>query len=164
MKKTAILFSLLFFSFISFAQNASPSLYNPSANATEEIAAAIKQAKVENKHVLLQIGGNWCKWCIEFNRFCKADAQIDSLLNTNFVVYHLNYSKENKNEEILKSLKYPQRFGFPVFVVLDADGNMIHTENSSYLEEGKSYSKDKIIAFIKNWNRAALLAETYEKK
>ncbi len=164
MKKSALLFSLLSLCFISLAQNANPNLYNPSANAKEDMAMAIKQAKAENKQVLLQIGGNWCKWCIEFNRFCKADNQIDSLLNLDYVVYHLNYSKENKNEEILQSLKYPQRFGFPVFVVLDADGNMVHTENSSYLEDGKSYSKDKIIAFLKNWNRAALLPETYEKR
>jgi thioredoxin-related protein len=48
-------------------------LYNPAANADADIKAAILEAKKENKYVLLQGGGNWCKWCIEFARFCKED-------------------------------------------------------------------------------------------
>ena len=34
----------------------------------------------------------------------------------------INYSKENKNPETMALLEYPQRFGFPVLVVLDAAG------------------------------------------
>ena len=43
---------------------------------------------------------------------------------------------------------YPQRFGFPVFIILDDKGNRIHTQNSEYLEEGKGYNKDKIAEFF----------------
>lgn len=146
------------------AQHADTLLYHPMSDARADIAAAIKQAEKENKHVLIQAGGNWCKWCIEFNRFCKADKQIDSMIAANYVVYHLNYSKENKNESILASYGYPQRFGFPVFLILDGKGKLLHTENSSYLEEGKSYNKEKIMWFLKAWNVAALDPKTYEKK
>ena len=48
-------------------------LYNPTANAETDIQAAVKKAQTEHKNVLLQIGGNWCKWCVEFNRFCHAE-------------------------------------------------------------------------------------------
>ncbi|MGC4103250.1 hypothetical protein [Ferruginibacter sp.] len=48
-------------------------LYDPTADAEKDIAAAVKKAKAENKYVLLQGGGNWCSWCIEFARFAKAD-------------------------------------------------------------------------------------------
>lgn len=137
-------------------------LYDPSANAESDIAAAVKKAKAENKHVLVQIGGNWCKWCIEFNRFSKADPQIDSLLKANYVIYHLNYSKENRNEKKLAEYGFPQRFGYPVFIVLDGNGNKIHTQNSSYLEEKESYSKTKVMEFLKQWNRAALSPQNYQ--
>ena len=33
-------------------------LYNPSADAKAEIATAVKKAAAENKHVMLQLGGN----------------------------------------------------------------------------------------------------------
>jgi len=49
----------------------------------------------------------------------------------------------------LSGLGYPQRFGFPVFVVLDDKGNRLHTHNSDYPEEGKYHSKEKVLEFLK---------------
>src|SRR5580704_5350483 len=145
--------TLLFFllSEIAFSQEGEIRIYDPTANVGEGIAAAIKKAKAENKQVLLQAGGNWCNWCnwcIEFNRFSKADPQIDSLLDRCFVVYHLNYSKENTNQAIFAKYGFPQRFGFPVFIILDQDGKLIHTQDSEYLEQGKSYNKKKVFEFL----------------
>ena len=164
MKNFLFLYAFTFIFQFAWSQTAENKLYDPTANAQNDIESAVRKAKQENKHVLLQIGGNWCKWCIEFNRFCKADAQIDSLLKVDFVVYHLNYSKENKNEKMLEQYGFPQRFGFPVFVILDEKGNRIHTQNSSYLEDHDSYSKVKIMEFLKQWNRAAIAAKTYQFK
>jgi len=132
-------------------------LYKPEANAKMDIENALKKAKAEHKFVLLQAGGNWCPWCIEFHRFCSSDKQIDSIINANFVWYHLNYSKENKNEDLFKKYDYPQRFGFPVFIILNEKGERIHTQSSEYLEDGKkSYDKKKVISFLENWSPAAL--------
>jgi len=139
----------------AFSQNTN--LYNPSSDAMSDIKNIIKKAKAEHKYILLQGGGNWCKWCIEFHRFCKADKQIDSIIDANYIWYHLNYSKENKNEDLFKKYAYPQRFGFPVFIILDENGNRIHTQNSEYLEDGKSsYDKNKIISFLNNWSPSAV--------
>ena len=77
-------------------------------------------------------------------------------INKNFVVYHVNYSKENKNLDLLASLGFPQRFGFPVFVILDGEGNRIHTQNSTDLEEGKGHSTQKTLNFFNNWSPSAI--------
>ena len=146
---------ILITSINTFSQ--STNLYNPSSDAKSDIKNIIKKAKAEHKYILLQGGGNWCKWCIEFHRFCKADKQIDSIIDANYIWYHLNYSKENKNEDLFKKYAYPQRFGFPVFIILDENGNRIHTQNSEYLEDGKSsYDKNKIISFLNNWSPSAV--------
>lgn len=73
----------------------------------------------------------------------------------------LNYSRENKNSEILTELDFPQRFGFPVFVILDSEGNRIHTQNSAYLEAGEGYDDKKVLQFLKHWTPAALDPENY---
>ncbi len=150
--------AVAFFMIVSFSAIAQKStLYKPEANAKMDIENALKKAKEEHKFVLLQAGGNWCPWCIEFHRFCSSDKQIDSIINANFVWYHLNYSKENKNEDLLKKYDYPQRFGFPIFIILNEKGERIHTQNSEYLEDGKkSYDKKKVISFLENWSPAAL--------
>jgi thioredoxin-related protein len=148
--------------FLSNAQNPENKLYNPWADAAKDIAAAIKKAKTENKYVLIQGGGNWCSWCIEFARFSKAEAKIDSVINASFVEYHLNYSKDNENKKIFARYGYPQRFGFPVFIILDGNGNRLHTQASEYLEDGKkSYDKNKVQSFLEMWSPNALNPKMY---
>ena len=151
-----VLFGFLLLFYLKIEAQTDTKLYNPSANAQNDIALIIKRAKVEKKNVLIQAGGNWCSWCIEFNRFCKTDGQIDSMLNKDYIIYHLNYSPENKNLQLLAKYGYPQRFGFPVFLVLDENGNRIHTQNSSYLEQGRSYNKHKVMEFLEQWNKKAI--------
>ena len=163
MKKRISLLLFLFTLFVTgFAQK--NKLYDPSADASADIAVAIKKAAAENKFVLIQAGGNWCSWCLEFARFSREDASIDSLINTNFVLYHLNFSKENYNKSIFAKYGYPQRFGFPVFLILNAKGERIHTQNSIYLEDGKmSYDKKIVVDFLNNWTPKSLALETYLK-
>lgn len=139
-------------------------VYNPTEDAGNAIADAVKQAKVNGKHVLIQVGGNWCIWCARFHEFVNSDEDLRNYVANNYVVYHLNYSKENKNSEVLAKYGFPQRFGFPVFLVLDGEGKLIHTENSAYLEEGKGYSKLKVIEFLKNWCKAALDPAQYKEE
>lgn len=163
MKKIVALSIIIFFALPLAAQE--NKLYNPSADANADIESAIKKAAAEKKFVLLQGGGNWCKWCIEFARFAKADTQIDSLLNSSFVWYHLNYSKENENLPVFAKYGYPQRFGFPVFIILNEKGERIHIQDSALLEDGKSsYSKEKVMEFLNGWTPKALHPSQYEKK
>jgi thioredoxin-related protein len=163
MMKT-LFFAISFFVFCNLhAQSTDTAhLYNPNANAEKDIAAAVKKAKAEHKFVMMQGGGNWCSWCKRFSITVANDAKLDSIVNADFVVYHLNYSEENKNEKVYAKYGYPQRFGFPVFIILDDKGNRIHTQNSAYLEEGKGYNKDKIAEFFEAWSPAALNPANYK--
>jgi thioredoxin-related protein len=162
MKKIIAFLFLLNLSFCLVAQD-KPKIYNPQANAASDIAAAVTLADSLGKHVFLQIGGNWCPWCIKFNKFCLNDAEIDSLFRSDYVVVHVNYSSENKNLDVMKTLGYPQRFGFPVFVILDGKGNRLHTQDSGLLEKGDSYDRNKILTFLQNWSPKALKPENYSK-
>jgi thioredoxin-related protein len=131
-------------------------LYNTSAPAAQEIQNAVALAAKEGKHVLIQAGGNWCGWCIRFDKFCKDDPSIDSSLKAAFIIVHLNFSKENYNLPVFTQLGYPQRFGFPVFIVLDGKGYRLHTQNSAYLEKEKSYDREKVLGFLADWSPGAL--------
>ncbi|MEO6916088.1 MAG: thioredoxin family protein [Chitinophagaceae bacterium] len=164
MKTLICLLALCTCCLTTMAQAPAIKLYAPDADAKKNIADLLKQAVREKKNVFIMAGGNWCVWCLEFNRFTKADSQIDSLFKADYLVYHLNYSPENKNLPSFAKLGYPQRFGFPVFIILDENGNRIHTQNSAYLEQGRSYNRNKVIEFLKNWNRSAYEPAAYNTK
>ena len=72
----------------------------------------------------------------------------------------MNYNPRKPKDEtaikMLERLGNPERFGFPVLVVLDSKGNVIHTQDSSFLEEGNGYNKDKVMRFFSNWTPEAV--------
>ncbi|MEL7585786.1 MAG: thioredoxin family protein [Prolixibacteraceae bacterium] len=161
MKNLVLMFAILLAGTMLNAQPAA--FYNPGADAKAEIKQAIEKAKSEKKHVFLQIGGNWCPWCVKFHRFINDDQEINNFVRDHFVVVKINHSKENRNLTVLSELDYPQRFGFPVFVILDGEGNRIHTQNSAYLEESDGYSKEKVLRFFNQWTPAAVDPASYTK-
>ena len=142
--------------------NDTTKLYNPYANAERDIEQLLVKARQQKKHLLIQVG-NWCVWCYRLNSFVQTDTLLKKLVNENYVVYHLNYSKENKNLSYLQKLGYPQRFGFPVLVVLDAEGNRLHTQDSALLEKGNGYDTEKVKGFLKNWAPAAFDERFYKE-
>jgi thioredoxin-related protein len=132
-------------------------LYDPSLDGMKQIKEAIATAKASNKHVLIQYGGNWCPWCIKFDAFCKNDADLSKLISDNYVPVKLNYSPENTNYESNVFLGNPARFGFPVLIIVDGKGKVLHIQDSGLLEEGQGYNRDKVMGFFKNWTSAALI-------
>lgn len=149
---------------LGHAQAKKFSLYNPQENADSALNKAIAEAKKTKRFVFVQIGGNWCQWCARFHEFINGDKQIDSLIKSSYVMLHLNYSPENRNKDLLSDLGFPQRFGFPVFCILDENGMRIHTQNSAYLEEGEDYNKQKVMEFLAAWAPQALDPKTYKNE
>ncbi|WP_214227375.1 thioredoxin family protein [Pedobacter sp. B4-66] len=148
-------------------------VYDPKANARADIDGAVAKARKEGKHVLVQVGGNWCGWCIAFHKMAENTPALKQFINDNYEVVLVNYSAENKNEAVLASLNFPQRFGFPVFVILDGNGKLLHTQNSSYLEtdekdaNGKKktgHSVKAVTDFLKNWTAKAVDPATYKEQ
>ena len=165
MKKIMITLLVALFATTVNAQTALKKVYNEDINPLEQIDKALSQAKAGGKYVICQVGGNWCPWCLRFADFITKDAEISKLVADNFVYIHVDYSpKEFKNDpaqkkvadKMMARLGNPGRFGYPVFVVLDTKGKILHTQDSSFLEEGQGYNKEKVIRFFKNWTPAAV--------
>ncbi len=165
MGKTIII-SLLsaFFALTANAQTVLKKVYNEDINPIEQIDQALSKAKSEGKFVVCQVGGNWCPWCLRFADFITNDTTISNIINSNFIYIHVNYNpRKSEGEEkaqlaqkMLRRLNNPARFGFPVFVVLDDEGKVIHIQDSSFLEEGKGYDQKKVLRFFKSWTPKAV--------
>ncbi len=146
------------------AQTALKKVYDEDINPIEQIDQALVKARSEGKFVICQVGGNWCPWCLRFVDFITNDTTISNVIDKSFVYIHVNYNpRKSEGEEkmqlakaMLERLNNPARFGFPVFVVLDEEGRVIHIQDSSFLEEGQSYNQEKVLRFFKNWTPKAV--------
>lgn len=165
MRKRIILsFVAALIALMANAQTSVKKVYNEDINPLEQIDAAVMKAQSEGKFVICQVGGNWCPWCLRFADFITNDTTISKVISENFEYIHVNYNprksegavKAQEAAALMKRLDNCGRFGFPVFVVLDESGKVIHTQDSSFLEEGQSYNQEKVLRFFKNWTRKAV--------
>jgi thioredoxin-related protein len=166
MKKILIIvvFAVALFSLAANSQEQTTpkKVYNEQINPLEQIDQAILQAQAEGKFVICQVGGNWCPWCLRFADFITNDSTINSVIEQNFVYIHVNYHPRKAGEvgkALMKRLNNTGRFGFPVLVVLDEQGQIIHIQDSGLLEEDKSYNQKKVLSFFQNWTPKAVRTE-----
>lgn len=139
-------------------------VYNEEINPIEQIDQAVAKAKAEGKFVVCQVGGNWCPWCLKFADFIANDTAISKVIDENFEYIHVNYNPRKsqgpeqveQGKALMKRLDNAGRFGFPVFVILDEEGKILHIQDSSFLEEGEGYNQEKVLRFFKNWTPSAV--------
>ena len=164
MKRTTIIMITALLAVTVNAQTGMKKVYNEDINPLTQIDQALVKAKSEGKYVICQVGGNWCPWCLRFADFITNDSTVSKVIADNFEYIHVNYNpKKSGSEEqqqqakaLMKRLNNCGRFGFPVFVVLNEDGKVIHIQDSSFLEEGKGYNQKKVLRFFKNWTPRAV--------
>lgn len=159
MKKYILLFLIILGHSVVFSQNNTteviqekmslPKPYDPMEDGDTRITELLVQAKKENKKLLIQIGGNWCIWCLRFNHLVTTDLELKAILNKKYVYYHLNYSPENKNERAFAKYGNPgEKYGYPAFLILDKRGNILSIRKTEDMEEGKGYNKTKVKKFL----------------
>ena len=163
-KKTIFTFLAIFLAVAVNAQSGLKKVYNEDINPIEQIDQAVVKAKSEGKFVICQVGGNWCPWCLRFADFITKDSTISKVIDENFEFIHANYNprrsqraeKLEQGKALMKRLNNCGRFGFPVLVVLDNEGSVIHIQDSGLLEEGEGYNQKKVLGFFKNWTPGAV--------
>lgn len=153
---------LLVFAALIFTLNANAQLakvYDESIDPMKQIDNALEEAGKTGKFVVCQVGGNWCVWCLRFADFIKNDTAVAKVIDENFVYIHVNYPNRGAAKDLMTRLGNPRRFGFPVMIVLDTKGNIVHIQDSSFLEEGKGYNAQKVLRFFANWTPKAVKGE-----
>jgi thioredoxin 1 len=157
-----IFLAALFVSVVSAAQfkrvplqapaQPNPQLYKADANAAQDIRRALATAVQQHKNVLLDFGGNWCIDChVLENAFHQP--RIAPLLNSNYIVVHVDVGKYEKNLDLAKKYHVNLEKGVPSLAVLDAQGKVLY--GTSDFERARMMSEDDVIQFLDKWKPAA---------
>jgi thioredoxin-related protein len=170
---TALIISFVFnFQFSTFNCTAQTSVkpYNENQDIRNDLKKAIALAQKENKNILVQFGGNWCSWCMRFHALVNGDARVDSVMKANYIYMLLNVSQDKAKRDyaLFQEFGYPNRFGYPVFVILDKNGKRLNTQDSDAFEyfnpKVKGYDTTKVVRFLTMWSPMAIDPATYQKK
>jgi thiol:disulfide interchange protein len=123
--------------------------YDPKRDPEKDIQAAVAEAQRTHKRILLEVGGEWCSWCHTMDRYFTQNPKLLEFREQNFVTIRINFSRENENKKLLS--RYPAIPGYPHLFVLETNGELLHSQDTSQLESGKSYDLEKFFAFLKRW-------------
>lgn len=123
--------------------------YDPARDPFIDGRDALALARQTNRRVLIELGGDWCRWCQALEHFLTRDTRLNEQLHRDFVVLKVNVSEENDNAEFLAGL--PPNLGYPHIYVSDADGRIIHSQDTAdFLRNGR-YDEQRILAFLERW-------------
>ena len=128
-----------------------PPRFDPTRDAAADVASATSAAKAQHKRVMVDVGGEWCPWCHILDRFVAANGDVHKLVDANYVWIKVNWSPQNRNESLLS--RWPRIKGYPHLFVLDGDGKLVHSQDTSQLEAGADYDKDKLLAFLRMYRQ-----------
>lgn len=124
--------------------------YDASVDGAQQIAAAVAKARAENKRVLVQFGGNWCVFCKALDELIDKDPTLKAQ-HDKFVNVHVDAgANPNLNDVYGK----PYDLGFPVLLVLDGDGKLLHTQPSTAFQLPTAVGHDPagVLAFLSAWS------------
>jgi thioredoxin-related protein len=144
----AIAIALLAFAMAAAAADL-PTRFDPSRDAAADVAQAVALANAQGKHVIVDVGGEWCSWCHVLDRFIADNADVRSLVDARYIWVKVNFSKENRNEALLA--RWPKVAGYPHLFVLDANGRLLHSQDTGRLEAGNGYDRRKFLAMLQRW-------------
>jgi len=123
--------------------------YDPQRDPFKDGIAAIKLATETQRRILIEVGGEWCKWCNILDGFLDKNPDIKSRLHETFVMLKINVSDENDNSEFLKA--FPKPLGYPHMYVTEKNGSVLWSKDTAdFLVNGK-YSRDRFNAFFDRW-------------
>lgn len=122
--------------------------------ATEILAKAQNQAKIENKNVFVIFHASWCGWCKKMEKNMD-DPKVKSYFDSNYVKTFITVQEraEKKNLETPGGDLVNEKFGgknqgLPFWVILDANGNVLEDSKVNGENIGGPASEDEVANLI----------------
>jgi thioredoxin-related protein len=127
-------------------------------NEDKQIDEALKEARQNNKYVLVQSSANGCTWCHVLHKLLTTNPQLVAKINSDFI-YVLVDTTDDQSREFYK--KYADNTDHTlVLLILDANGNQLArkigfdiVEPNPAKTNGDYYiSPEHTLAFLNKWS------------
>ena len=110
------------------AYPANREIYPDAAQAKTDLAAGLKTAAQTHKRVIVDFGGNWCGDCQVLDIYFH-NAQNRPLLESNYVLVHINIGRMDENLDIAERFGIPVTLGVPALAVLSPSGKLLYGQH-----------------------------------
>jgi thiol:disulfide interchange protein len=129
-----------------------PRAYDPKADASAEIAAALAKARADGRPVLLDFGARWCPECADLHHIFRHDA-VRPLLD-GYRVVTIDVGRIDRNLGLARKYGVElKRTGIPALVVLSPEGEVRVAGNESLYPASSRevLLLENVAAFLRRW-------------
>ncbi|NNN06187.1 MAG: thioredoxin family protein [Elusimicrobia bacterium] len=129
---------------------AAPKIYDETADASVQVAAAVRRASAGRKRVLLDFGANWCGDCQALDRLLRRP-ENQVLLRADYELVHVDIGRFDKNVALAARLGVPIKKGVPALAVLDGRGEVVYAQKNGEFEAMRSLDPTAVSVFLRKW-------------
>ncbi len=134
----------------SLARSADRDIYPDPSQAKADLTAALRTAAATHKRVLVDFGGNWCGDCQVLDIYFH-DSKNLKLLESNYVMVHVNVGHLDANQNLAKELEVPLQKGVPALAVLSESGKLLYSQKNGEFEAMRRMQSSAVTAFLMQW-------------
>jgi len=124
--------------------------YDKHADAHKDIEAALRQARADDRLVLLDFGANWCLDCIVLSRLFE-DKTVRSFLQDNFHVVQVDVGNWDRNLDVSRKYGSPIDNGIPAVVILAGSGDVIASTRNGALADARTATAREVLVYLQCW-------------
>ena len=135
------------------ARSANRDIYPAPDQAKADLAAALRTAAQTHKRVLLDFGGDWCGDCQVLDLYFH-NAQNLPILESNFVLVHVNIGHMDINLDIASQFQVPLEKGVPAIAVLTDRGKLLYSQKGGEFEAMRRMDPSAVTSFLVQWKPA----------
>jgi thiol:disulfide interchange protein len=125
-------------------------LYSAEADPKADIAAALKQASLEHKRVILSFGGDWCGDCQVLDIYLHQSPNLE-IFDKNYLLVHIDIGHFDKNLDIAEKYNIPLKKGVPALAVLDAEGRLVYSQQAAEFGDMRYMYPNSVTDFLTKW-------------
>jgi thiol:disulfide interchange protein len=125
-------------------------IYSETADPNADISAALRQAKSEQKRVIVDFGGDWCGDCQVLDIYFHPTPNAE-LLAKNFVLVHVWIGREDTHLDVAAKYGVPVNKGVPALAVLNADGKVVYAQATGEFKDMRYMDSASVTEFLTKW-------------
>ncbi len=121
--------------------------FEKSANATEQVDAALARAEIVGKKVIVVMGANWCHDSRGLAGWF-AEPRLAAMLAAKYEIVYVDVGQKDRNVDIAQRFGIKSIKGTPTVLVLSSDGALLNRKSAPKWRDAASREEDDIFAYF----------------
>ncbi|MGB5484521.1 thioredoxin family protein [Parasphingorhabdus sp.] len=121
--------------------------FDQSANATEQVDAALARAALADKRLIIVMGANWCHDSRGLSGWF-AEPRFAAMLEAKYQIVYVDVGQKDRNIDIARRFGIKSIKGTPTVLVLSPRGKLLNRTSAPKWRDAASREEEDVFAYF----------------